>query len=299
MSRPDGPQHIKCFVSKLFLEVGFCSDMFLVGRALKYKNEISRFLATAFHSELALTATEWTSIEIITQWLWLFRQATEQMSATKHVTLSMTHSIFHSLQDHLCQAISQLPADVPFQLRSALVSAHLKLSDYYGHFDESSFYLWACRKFFNLFVHQLNINSKSVLDPRIGYEGLKHQASQEMDSCRQEDYLKQINEAVENLKQYYLEYYAPVSPPPTTAADGTPQISNTPKPFDFFAIYMLSPTTTSAADELEQYLLMCPLGFTKGTCEPILWWKCNKHLYPNPARLARDILGIPGQFFCH
>jgi hypothetical protein len=116
---------------------------------LKYKNEISRYVATAFQPELTLTVTEWRSIEIITQWLWLFRQATEQMSATKHVTLSMTHSIFHSLQDHLRRAISNLPADVPFQLRSALVSAHLKLSDYYGHFDESPFYLWACRKFLN------------------------------------------------------------------------------------------------------------------------------------------------------
>jgi hypothetical protein len=119
----------------------------LVGRALKYKNEISRFLATLFETELALDAAEWRSVEIITQWLWMFREATEQMSATKHVTLSMTHSIFHSLQDHLRRALIDMPVEVPFQLRSALISAHLKLSDYYGHFDESPFYLWACRKF--------------------------------------------------------------------------------------------------------------------------------------------------------
>jgi hypothetical protein len=70
------------------------------------------------------------------------------------------------------------------------------------------------------------------------------------------------------------------------AADGTPQISNTPRPFDFFAIYASTSTMSSAADELDQYLLMRPLGFAKGVCEPILWWKCNKHLYPNSARLA-------------
>ncbi|KAI0257243.1 hypothetical protein BJV78DRAFT_21441 [Lactifluus subvellereus] len=190
----------------------------MLHRALKYKNEISRFLATAFQSELALTATEWISIEIITQWLWLCHQATEQTSATKQVTLSMTHGIFHSLQDHLRRAVANLPVGVPFQLRSALIAAHLKLSEYYAHFDESPFYLWAC-----------------FLDPRIGYEGLKHQASQE-DSYRREDYLKEINDAVESFKQYYLDHYAP---PLTTAADGT----NTSKPFDFFAIYALSPTT--------------------------------------------------------
>jgi hypothetical protein len=153
MSRPDGLQHTKCFVSKVLSSIHFCSYLFLVGRALKYKNEISCFLGTELEPELALTATEWKSIEIITQWLWLFHQATEQMSATKHITLSMTHSIFLSLQDHLCLAISNLPADVPLQLRSALVDAHLKLSDYYGHFDESPFYLWACCELFDLLHH--------------------------------------------------------------------------------------------------------------------------------------------------
>ena len=255
-------------MSGVLSSVEFCSDIFLVGHALKYKNEISCFLATAFQSELALAATEWVSIEIVTQWLWLFHQTTEQMSATKHVMLSMTHSIFHSLQDHLCQAIANLPVDVPFQLRSALIAAHYKLSDYYGHFDESPFYLWACCKFFNLFIHQLLvINSiAAVLDPQIGYEGLKHQASQKPDSYRQENYLRQINDAAEGLKQYYLDHYAPMSSPSTTTADGTPQISKMPKSFNFFAIYTSSSMTLSTTDELEQYLLMPPLVTVPRDC---------------------------------
>jgi hypothetical protein len=137
----------------------------------------------------------------------------------------------------------------------------------------------------------------TVLDPRIGYEGLKHQASQDNDLLRREDYLKQINDAVESLKGYYHENYSLAATVPSFTADGTPRLSNTPKPFDFFAIYASSATTTSAADELDQYLLIRPLGFSKGTPNPIIWWKCNRHLYPNTARLARDILSIPGRFF--
>jgi len=116
------------------------------GRALDYRTEIGRFLAAIYQPDLALAAEDWAAIEIVTKWLCLFREATEQMSATKHVTLSATHSIFHALQDHLRVSIKALPHHIPIQLRSALVDAHLKLSDYYRHFDESPLYLWACRK---------------------------------------------------------------------------------------------------------------------------------------------------------
>ena len=99
-----------------------------------------------YQPDLALTAKDWAAIENVTKWLCLFQEATEQMSATKHVTLSATHSIFHALQDYLQVSIKALPHHIPIQLQLALIDAHLKLSDYYGHFDESPLYLWACCK---------------------------------------------------------------------------------------------------------------------------------------------------------
>lgn len=117
-----------------------------LGHALDYQTEIGWFLAAIYQPDLALAAKDWTAIEIVTKWLCLFQEVTEQMSATKHVTLSAMHSIFHVLQDHLQVSIKALPHHIPIQLWSALIDAHLKLSDYYGHFDELLLYLWACCK---------------------------------------------------------------------------------------------------------------------------------------------------------
>ena len=75
-----------------------------------------------------------------------------------------------------------------------------------------------------------------------------------------------------------------------------PKVSNTPKPFDLFVIYASS-TTMSPTDELDQYVLLPPLGFGKQSCDPIAWWKSNVKQYPNLVQLARDILSIPGPLF--
>lgn len=145
----DGHQLIWCSVSTLQASNPFhlSRHWCLIVRVLKYKSIINHFISLINEPTLSLSEDEWSSIQIISQWLKLFRDATEQMSATKHVTLSATHAIFHSLQDHLRRALSQLPSTVPTQLRSALIQAHLKLSDYHRHFDESPFYLWSCRAF--------------------------------------------------------------------------------------------------------------------------------------------------------
>jgi hypothetical protein len=59
------------------------------------------------------------SLRIITEWLLLLRQATEQMSATKsatkQVTLLAVHAVFHSLQDHLKASLRKLPNNAPTQ----------------------------------------------------------------------------------------------------------------------------------------------------------------------------------------
>ena len=79
-------------------------------------------------------------------------------------------------------------------------------------------------------------------------------------------------------------------------ANNMVKVSNTPKPFDFFAIYASS-TTMSPTDELDQYVLLPPLGFGKQSGDPITWWKSNVKQYPNLVQLARDILSIPGPLF--
>jgi hypothetical protein len=98
-----------------------------------------------------LSGADWKAIELICDWLRLFREATEQMSATKHSTLSAAHPIIHSLQKALKTALRKLPDNAPHQLKQGLIKAHIKLSDYHNHFNESPFYLWACCMYFLTF----------------------------------------------------------------------------------------------------------------------------------------------------
>ena len=68
--------------------------------------------------------------------------------------LSMTHAIFRGLQDDLKDSLSQLPQSAPPILKSSLIKAHRKLSDYYTKLDESPYYIWASRRFcVNIIMH--------------------------------------------------------------------------------------------------------------------------------------------------
>ncbi|KAE9398293.1 hypothetical protein BT96DRAFT_920945 [Gymnopus androsaceus JB14] len=74
--------------------------------------------------------------------------------------LSTTHATFCSLQRHLKTILRDLPDDVALEIKQGLLDAHRKLSDYYYKFDASPYYVWA-----------------ALLDPRILYNGLKHEFS--------------------------------------------------------------------------------------------------------------------------
>ncbi|KAF8573506.1 hypothetical protein K439DRAFT_1262383, partial [Ramaria rubella] len=80
-------------------------------------------------------------IELVTCWLHCFRDATTQMLATKHSTLSSTHAVFKGLQDELAKNLQELPDSAPSGIHNSLVSVHRKLSDYYYKFDQSPYYI--------------------------------------------------------------------------------------------------------------------------------------------------------------
>ncbi|TFK58318.1 hypothetical protein BDN72DRAFT_782240, partial [Pluteus cervinus] len=90
-----------------------------------------------------LSADEWTTIRTVMIWLKAFRSATTQMSATKLPMLSSTHAIFRGLQEELRKGLATLPDTLPSNIKTGLMNAHRKLSDYYYKIDQSPFYIWA------------------------------------------------------------------------------------------------------------------------------------------------------------
>ena len=95
---------------------------------------------------LELDPDDWVAISQVAGWLKAFRSATTDMSKTKEPMLSTVHAVFRGLQDHVSSILRELPDSAPLQLRTGLVEAHTKLSEYYFRSDESPFYTWAARK---------------------------------------------------------------------------------------------------------------------------------------------------------
>jgi hypothetical protein len=115
-----------------------------LGRALDFAEEIDDFVGRNRDLRaLELDPNDWAAISQVAGWLKAFRSATTEMSKTKEPMLSTVHAIFRGLQDHVSSTLRELPDSAPSQLRTGLVEAHTKLSDYYFRSDESPYYTWA------------------------------------------------------------------------------------------------------------------------------------------------------------
>lgn len=122
-------------------------DIVYPGRALDHRSAITNYVAKDRDlRKFELLPEDWKNIELVCEWLKVFRSATTQMSTTSKPMLSSTSAIFRGLQDRVKEAIRMLPADVDTRLRKGLVDAHLKLSEYYHRFDQSCYFTWAAHK---------------------------------------------------------------------------------------------------------------------------------------------------------
>ncbi|KAK0238776.1 hypothetical protein EDD85DRAFT_950996 [Armillaria nabsnona] len=119
-----------------------------IGRALDYRDVVNEFVSSIhdFQDEELITSEDWDPIELVTSWLKAFHVATTAMSTTQHPILSTTHTIFCGLQSHLHDILCDLPDDISPQIKSGLVDAHRKLSDYYYKYDKSPLYTWAAHE---------------------------------------------------------------------------------------------------------------------------------------------------------
>jgi hypothetical protein len=114
------------------------------GRALDFQKEVDDFVG--LHRDLRaleLDTADWEAISQVAGWLKAFRSATTEMSKTKEPMLSTVHAIFRGLQDHISTILADLPDSAPLKLKTGLLEAHKKLSEYYYRSDESPFYTWA------------------------------------------------------------------------------------------------------------------------------------------------------------
>jgi hypothetical protein len=124
----------------------------------------------------------------------------------------------------------------------------------------------------------------TVLDPRIGYEGLLADCGDDASMRRSLDHSR------EALRDHYRTHYAP-SQSTNSDVDPMPSVpSGSPQKVDFTARY--KKRTRAFIDEIEEFFKLPSETFDN--CDPIQWWAGRRAQFPNLSRLARDILAIPG-----
>ena len=120
------------------------SDLWDVGCALDYRRTINSFISRNKDLHiLELSDADWDSIKLVTSWLKSFHSATTEMSITKLLMLSTTHTIFRGLQDDIKDILHSLPNSVSPKIKLGLTDMYRKLSDYYYQFNASPFFTWA------------------------------------------------------------------------------------------------------------------------------------------------------------
>ncbi|KAF5376117.1 hypothetical protein D9615_007777 [Tricholomella constricta] len=246
----------------------------MLRRALDYQDVIEGFVSR--HRDLRqheLSESDWRSLVLVTDWLKSFRSATTQMSATKLPMLSTTHAIFRGLQDELKSILRSLPDTVDVKIKTGLIEAHRKLSDYYHKFDESPFYMWS-----------------ALLDPRISYEVMKDDYANDFTLAAY------LEESKEDLATHFHNHYAGKHTAPSQPSApllSTPSSSSHSPQKNFVARFQRK-TKAFVRDELAEYykLTQDPEDFMK--CNPVQWWTAHRAQFPNLFWLARDILTIPG-----
>jgi hypothetical protein len=132
--------------------------------------------------------------------------------------------------------------------------------------------------------------SLQVLDPRISYEGLKADFSNDDD-----DLMLHLEASKTALNEHFRSNYAlrktnvvPIAPP--AASSSSRQLGSPQK--DFTARYRVRQRVV--LDELREYYSLPREDFT--LCDPVQWWVARKAQFPNLFCLARDLLTIPGMF---
>jgi hAT family C-terminal dimerisation region len=127
-----------------------------------------------------------------------------------------------------------------------------------------------------------------VLDPRISYEGMKVDYT---DDPMLSDHLE---ESKLNLFDYFNANYANTIPAPSsspsTHVQPAPMVAGSPQK-SFTARYRRKEKTS--INELEEYFKLPTEDFD--ACNPIHWWIGRRAQFPNLFCMARDILCIPGE----
>lgn len=233
-----------------------------------------------------MDSNNWMTLSVVTEWLGLFREATVLISRTSKPTLSGVCGISESLQDHIAKQLSELPDNAHSALQQRLLAAHRKLSDYYAEYELSPYYRRAsCESPLHFCRTRLTVWSTPALDPRCSYRTM-HNAYQN-DPVALGNLNININK--KDLATHLVRFYCA----PTPSGNITAKAATLATPLvRLVSLSRLLPWSRTTLGELERCFLLDP---EPEIVDPVKWWALRCSQFPTLAKLARDILSIPGK----
>ncbi|KAK4698833.1 hypothetical protein P7C70_g7436, partial [Phenoliferia sp. Uapishka_3] len=237
----------------------------MLDRAYQYRTTINKVVKLEIETlaPYAISAVEWDVVNIIRRWLKSFADATLELSEGLIPSSAKVAAVYDCLMDDVSEFLSELPEGAPSELKQALAEAHNKLAVYSAKRDDSKFAVWAAvfdhrykKAFFYQGHHEDDYEVHSVLD--------------ELDSYLNINYSSAPSAAGQSVSLQGLTWTEQkLAKAQSTGASR--------RPSEELAAYCADETAYSVRDG--------------GT---LAFWKTNACKWPQLARMARDMLSIPG-----
>lgn len=128
-----------------------------------------------------------------------------------------------------------------------------------------------------------------VLDPRLSYEGLR------ADHSNDEELMEMLNRSKEDLQLHFDLYYAKTDDHDFSMSESAPAQPESPVKFNFFSRYSQQTAFGNAlTNELAEYFRVTSVAEPFEGTDPLQWWFARREKFPNLYRLVRNVLCIPG-----
>lgn len=235
----------------------------MIERAIRLRRPLSILFCDFQHDgsacdEFLINSSIWKKLEDFVWFLSLFEEATVMACADRHPSLSLVVPLYCSLLNHTEETMEK--NDVGSCLHGAARASFEKLTKYY---DISSDVCTVV----------------TVLDPRLR---LEFHRQQQFAATPQK--AEHIIYALDDKK--YLEDYAPLSM--TTSSDNQRAF---PSANRRMSEKKFKNRKVATKNEFKEY---CSQACLNEDIQPLNWWRENAKVFPNPARMVRDYLAVPG-----